>query len=196
MKQLLSINSLVALIVVYALSACSQKYTGNFQNTEKSFQRLAKQHAEKAPKQVNSEEEVAPWSGEIIELKQPVVQQASTAESDHLVLQEIISVQKKKTEALIQSLAVEGKDGTVHQPTKKEVKKVIKKQIKKEMKAAKTEDDANYALMMILGILLAPLAIGITYGIGAEFWISLLLFILFWLPSAIYGAIKIHQHYR
>ncbi|TRX60881.1 YqaE/Pmp3 family membrane protein [Fulvivirga sp. M361] len=50
--------------------------------------------------------------------------------------------------------------------------------------------------MMILAFIIPPLGVGLTYGLTSEFWISLLLTILFWLPGAIYSLFVVHQHYK
>ena len=50
-------------------------------------------------------------------------------------------------------------------------------------------------LYIILGIIIPPLAVGLLYGIGTEFWISLLLTIIGWIPGIIYSLIKVFQKY-
>lgn len=50
---------------------------------------------------------------------------------------------------------------------------------------------ANMVLYIILAILLPPLAVGLLYGIGTEFLISLILTILFWVPGVIYALIMV-----
>lgn len=50
-------------------------------------------------------------------------------------------------------------------------------------------------LYIILGIIIPPLAVGLLYGIGTEFWISLVLTIIIWLPGAIYALIKVFQKF-
>lgn len=57
-------------------------------------------------------------------------------------------------------------------------------------------NDTDYLLMLILAILLPPLPIFIIFGLETEFWISLILTILMWLPGVIYAIIKVSQHYR
>jgi uncharacterized membrane protein YqaE (UPF0057 family) len=80
----------------------------------------------------------------------------------------------------------------------KKLKKDIKSDIKSEMKVAKsTEASDDYILMMILGILIAPIGLGLTYGWGTtEMWLGLVLMLLFWLPGAIYGGYKVHQYFN
>lgn len=49
-------------------------------------------------------------------------------------------------------------------------------------------------LYIILAILLPPLAVGLLYGITTEFWISLLLTILGYLPGIIYSLIVVLRY--
>lgn len=79
------------------------------------------------------------------------------------------------------------------------------RQRKRELKDAfKRYDDLNqpaaasegsFVLYIILAILIPPLAVGLLYGISAEFWISLVLTLIFWLPGAIYAVIKTLQQF-
>lgn len=79
------------------------------------------------------------------------------------------------------------------------------RQRKKDLKDAfKRYDDLNqpaaasegsFVLYIILAILIPPLAVGLLYGISTEFWISLVLTLLFWLPGAIYAVIKTLQQF-
>lgn len=50
---------------------------------------------------------------------------------------------------------------------------------------------ANLVLYIILAVLLPPLAVGLLYGIGIEFLISILLTLLFWVPGIIYALILV-----
>lgn len=51
----------------------------------------------------------------------------------------------------------------------------------------KTSSDAEFIVIVILCFLLPPLAVFLLHGISAQFWISLLLTILFWVPGVIYA---------
>ena len=44
-------------------------------------------------------------------------------------------------------------------------------------------------LKVILAIILPPLAVGLTYGIGSAFFINLILTLLGWLPGVIHALI-------
>lgn len=50
-------------------------------------------------------------------------------------------------------------------------------------------------LYYILAIVIPPLAVGLLYGITIEFWISLILTLLFWLPGAIYSLVMTLKHF-
>lgn len=44
-------------------------------------------------------------------------------------------------------------------------------------------------LEIILAILLPPLAVGLRYGLGSNFWISVLLTMIAWVPGVIHAFI-------
>jgi len=54
-----------------------------------------------------------------------------------------------------------------------------------------TSEDVPFWLLIVLAIILPPLAVGLKFGISTEFWISILLTLLFWLPGVIYALILI-----
>lgn len=56
---------------------------------------------------------------------------------------------------------------------------------------AQSASDADMVLYIILAIILPPLAVGLLYGIGTEFLISLVLTLLFWIPGVIYALIMV-----
>lgn len=51
-------------------------------------------------------------------------------------------------------------------------------------------------LRLLLGILLPPLGIFLTYGIGPTLLISVLLTVLGWLPGSIHAVWAITKHYE
>lgn len=57
-----------------------------------------------------------------------------------------------------------------------------------------TPSDGSMLLYIILAILLPPLAVGLLYGIGIEFWISLILTLLFYIPGMVYALIMVLQY--
>jgi uncharacterized membrane protein YqaE (UPF0057 family) len=50
-----------------------------------------------------------------------------------------------------------------------------------------SKDEVELLLMIILCFLLPPLAVFLLHGISTQFWISVLLTILFWVPGIIYA---------
>jgi len=47
----------------------------------------------------------------------------------------------------------------------------------------------NKVLLIILAILLAPLAVGLKKGVKKDFWINILLCLLFYIPGVIHALI-------
>ncbi len=79
--------------------------------------------------------------------------------------------------------------------------RVSKKEIRKNLRHLRSLSAAPAAaasgesliLYIILAIIIPPLAVGLLYGIGTEFWISLILSFLFYIPGIIYALIKVLQ---
>ncbi|MBX0334701.1 YqaE/Pmp3 family membrane protein [Pontibacter sp. HSC-14F20] len=46
-------------------------------------------------------------------------------------------------------------------------------------------------IKIILAVLLPPLAVFLHVGIGTQFWISLILTLLFWIPGVIYALLVV-----
>lgn len=74
----------------------------------------------------------------------------------------------------------------------------MRKSIRSHRKAARNAAAAGASasgesllLYVIIAIFIPPLAVGLLYGISTEFWISLLLTILFFIPGMIYSIIKV-----
>lgn len=59
----------------------------------------------------------------------------------------------------------------------------------KPLDAPSGMDDTEFILIIILCIVLPPLAVFLMYDLSPQFWLSLLLTILFWLPGVIYALI-------
>lgn len=56
---------------------------------------------------------------------------------------------------------------------------------------SESADDTELLLYIILSILLPPLAVYLLYGISTNFWISVILTILLWLPGVIFALIHV-----
>ena len=50
-------------------------------------------------------------------------------------------------------------------------------------------------LYIILAIILPPLAVGLLYGIVLEFWVSLVLTLIFWVPGIIFALIMVFRKF-
>lgn len=60
--------------------------------------------------------------------------------------------------------------------------------------SANAASEGPMILYLILAIIIPPLAVGLLYGIGREFWISLILTLLLLVPGIIYAVIKVLAH--
>jgi len=125
-----------------------------------------------------------------------------TAVSSKEEISEIsITAASKPTQSILNSMPknkIESSSFTTSNNNTKELKKVrinrttsfIMNHIAKK---ANTESvsggDANLLLLVILAILLPPLSVFLARGLGTEFWIDLILTLLFWLPGMIYALL-------
>lgn len=75
--------------------------------------------------------------------------------------------------------------------SKKQLKKSkrLAKKIAKAKNTSNNSGDEKTLLLLILAILLPPLAVFLVKGLNIQFWISLLLTFLFWLPGVIYALL-------
>lgn len=107
-----------------------------------------------------------------------------------------------------ENVATPAKQTTSKAPSKQEVRKEMKA-AQKEMKSIEkgfTADasvatldqtssspfsDVPVILLVILAFLLPPLAVFLHRGIGTEFWISLILTLLVWVPGVIYALLVV-----
>lgn len=62
---------------------------------------------------------------------------------------------------------------------------------KNEKNNSNGSDDTELILLVILALLIPPLAVFLARGIGTEFWISLILTILFVIPGIIYALLVV-----
>lgn len=70
------------------------------------------------------------------------------------------------------------------------LKKEQRKEARTAIRTAKADGDVDFALLVVLAIILPPLAVYLHEGeIATRFWISLLLTLLFFLPGIIYALI-------
>lgn len=71
--------------------------------------------------------------------------------------------------------------------------KAEKKEFKKEVREALKQDRTGGVsiIKIILAVLLPPLAVFLHVGLGTQFWISLILTLLFWIPGVIYALLVV-----
>ena len=77
--------------------------------------------------------------------------------------------------------------------TKNEVRTSSREKIEQRRKidSNSTSADDRLILLVILAILIPPLAVFLARGIGTEFWISLILTLLFYFPGMIYSLLVV-----
>ena len=77
--------------------------------------------------------------------------------------------------------------------TKNEVRTSSREKIQQRRKidSNSTSADDRLILLVILAILIPPLAVFLARGIGTEFWISLILTLLFYFPGMIYSLLVV-----
>ena len=83
------------------------------------------------------------------------------------------------------------KDHPVAQAAGESMKKSERNFSKSESYFEKRNSDTPDWVLAVLCILLPPLAVFLEFGISSEFWISILLTILFWIPGVIYAFVVI-----
>jgi uncharacterized membrane protein YqaE (UPF0057 family) len=174
-------------------SSCAKKATTSFGYSKSKTQVTKVEKDEKNTLTECVDDQVLTSSTEKQGIEKPTISPEMKAE--HQAFFDKLEASQQELEELKANttLTVKAKKKAV-----KKIKKTLKADIKNEMKAAKaSEASDDYILMMILGILIAPIGLGLTYGWGStEMWIGLVLFLLFWLPGAIYGGYKVHKHFK
>ena len=77
--------------------------------------------------------------------------------------------------------------------SQKQINKKYSKELKKDSRKnnSKRNNDLSIVILVILALLIPPLAVFLVRGIGTEFWISLILTLLFFLPGVIYALLVV-----
>jgi uncharacterized membrane protein YqaE (UPF0057 family) len=73
----------------------------------------------------------------------------------------------------------------------KQFRKEIKKSMKQETRSFAGDSGLPEWALAILCIILPPLAVGLELGVGTDFWINILLTLLFWIPGVIHAFVVI-----
>jgi uncharacterized membrane protein YqaE (UPF0057 family) len=70
-------------------------------------------------------------------------------------------------------------------------RKELRRSLKHELKSSSSAvgEEMPQWLVILLAIIIPPLAVGLVLGVHTEFWISLILTLLMWLPGAIYALV-------
>ena len=194
MKNRLNRSFLLFSLIALVFGACSPKYGAHFNNTSKFYNTPQVESNETVTKLDNKTEDVQleQASPQLTASKEPLPIPQTPPE-----VQEIVKEYKAKAEAIKAKDLTEKEEQKALKKESKKVKKQLSKELKKNVKALKQQDaDSDYVVMMILAIIIPPLGVGLTFGITGEFWLSLLLTLIFWLPGAIYSAIVVHNHFR
>lgn len=194
MKNILSYAILAISLFALAFGACSPKYGAHFNNSSQFYEtpKLDKQEKLTQVQTSLERQQVEIDAEKLTANKEPVVLPQTPPK-----VRELVKAYEAKAEAIkAKELPAKEAKKALKKESRK-VKKQLNKELKKNIKALKQQDaDSDYVVMMILAIVIPPLGVGLTYGITGEFWLSLLLTIIFWLPGAIYSAIVVHKHFR
>ena len=179
------------LIVIFALSSCNS-----------SIQIVKKRHSNGYYVNVGSDthkstdfSNAAKHENKKIKLQDETLKTESMESDEVSNTERIVSTSTKiakRAESKTKSESKNTLDNTKKEKTStiSKIKKI--KALKKELKKSKNNDvDTNTLLLVILAILLPPLAVYLLKGLTTQFWISLILTLLFWLPGIIYALLLI-----
>lgn len=124
-----------------------------------------------------------------------VIEEVSTSKFEH--------ARKAEPESTKMPADMAASDATAVQSFSEINRSEMRKSIRSHRKAARNNSAASASasasaesklLFVILAIFIPPLAVGLLYGISTEFWISLILTLLFFIPGMIYSIIKVLAH--
>lgn len=178
---------------------CAPKYSAHFQVKSHKMERYAQENK-------TSEENTLITSNEDVITHDEIVIKEIVTEPEQVqeLLEEKsgeVDVIKPKTQKELFNALKNDPNATVaidfNKLSKKEkraVKKEVRDQLKEHKKVLGTQqynNEPNKLLYYILAILLPPLAVGLWRGIGSDFWINILLTLLFYIPGLIHAIIVI-----
>lgn len=197
MLERIYVKSIILLLLVGLVAGCApQQYTANFQlKSHESDRYVIEDQQEETEDQLISSVDKVTLDDELL-IKEVITEpeQIEKLKADDQV--EMVKPQSK--EELIQALK-EDPEATVafdvEKLTKKE-KRQLKKEVKKQLNEHKEAgvlqtNEPNKLLYYILAVFIPPLAVGLWRGIGSDFWINILLTLLFLLPGIIHAIIVI-----
>ena len=202
------IKSCVFFVIITITFGCATKYGAHFQKTSEHDNRYKRaDQANSATKSdLQSVSVTDPVKGEVGNEPGYVNENNDQTGAVASITKDVISKSPitdhvKAYEKKVESIENKNLDTKTFRKevkiARKELKKEIKSTLKREIKEAKEQGaDDDYILMMVLAFLIPPLGIGLTYGITNEFWISLILTLLFWIPGAVYSLIMVNKYYK
>lgn len=192
--KIFNYSTLIVCLLALVAFSCAPKYGAHFNKTKSNFYKPAVAvETEKSIETTHSDEamEKIGRKNVVASVENEVYPEAPSQ------IRERLEKYKAKTEAIKKKDLSKKEEKKAIKKEKKKLKKDLRREIKKEVKALKKDEvEGDYVLMMILAIIIPPLGVGLTYGLTAEFWISLLLTLIFWLPGAIYSVIVVHNYFR
>lgn len=167
-----------------------RRYTKGFHVDlkKKNKQNKAADKSENTSQFASNESLSKPWSHDIDDLNAIV-----SSKKEFKVIKEKSFATKAESTIGSEILELPEEEYISNSQRRKEIKQALKQYRAKNQPAAVSGEPSW--LYYVLAIIIPPLAIGLLYGITTEFWISLVLTLLFWLPGAIYSIIKTLQWY-
>lgn len=187
----------VGMIGVFALSSCSsergltiekRKYRGGYH-----VQWHGKSKTNQVKEATVTKNDQAPT---LMESLQPAQLQASadnnvanceTNQVEFMMTQDVVSKETTDAAALSAAPAMSKKE---FRKFKREVRSTLKEELSSSSSSVAGDDLPDW-LIAVFCIILPPLAVGLRLGVGTDFWINLLLTLLFWLPGVIHAFVVI-----
>lgn len=199
-NQTKTLNLLVLFLFIgLFLSSCSNKYTAHFTYSEYNNKKLVTVEPVVKLK--------GPETSPMEILAEPTAQKSEIS-NEHTVSSELIpSIEEagkmKTPELLVNSQKVELSDARqteiiqklnqMSRSERKALKSEVKQGLRNDFNKSNSSSDIsnNMLLLILITILLPPLGVYLVYDVSQEFWISLILTILGFLPGLIYSLIII-----
>lgn len=180
-------NSLLFLIALIAMSACSKKNIGYFQNSYEPVVTAKKEisnseEIKKIISQNNNEDELISASIDQVQIPHINVEKPWNRVENKSIL-EHTSLDSKE---VIEPKKISRED-------RQHLKQTIKKIARHESNQKTNRSFIGGLLLVILAIILPPLAVLLVDGLSGPFWLSILLTILFWVPGVIYALYRIFK---
>lgn len=177
------------------LFSCAPNYTAHFQQKDYKMSRYTIEDSNEQAEPVALTDAEQEAILEDVEIKKVVFE---AEEVQKLVEQPANEVIKPKSkEELIQALK-DNPGATVAFNLDKKERKALKREVKEQLKTHKesasimqTRGGESKILYYILAIFIPPLAVFLWRGIGSDFWINLLLTLLFLIPGIVHAIIVI-----